>query len=67
MLARDWMASAVMVSAFDSPEITEEGLFRVMAELDSTGLEAGEYELRVSQRDGAGSATVESSRRFRVR
>lgn len=54
------------VQITSAPETTADGATRLMARLDTTGLAAGEYSIRVSHRSDGGGA-VESSRGFRVR
>jgi hypothetical protein len=55
------------VQIASAPEKTADGALRLMARLDTTGLAAGEYSIRVSHRDQDGGGSVESSRRFRIR
>ena len=55
------------VQIASAPEKTADGAIRLMARLDTTGLTAGEYSIRVSHRDDQGDGVTESSRSFRVR
>jgi len=55
------------VQIASAPEKTADGAIRLMARLDTTGLAAGEYSIRVSHRDDQGDGVTESSRSFRVR
>ena len=50
-----------------APERTETGLLRTMARLDTTGLTAGEYEIRLAHYNELGGQTAASSCRLRVR
>lgn len=49
------------------PERTEDKLYRVMAELDTTGLAPGRYEIRVSHGGGSADPDTSSSRFFEIR
>lgn len=49
------------------PERTDDGLFRVMAELDTTGLVSGEYEIRVGYGGGANGPGSTISRALEIR
>lgn len=56
-----------LVQIASAPESTADGTIRIMARLDTAGLAAGEYWIRVSHREDENGVAVESSRRFRVR
>jgi hypothetical protein len=48
------------------PERTDEGLYRVMASLETTGLPAGEYQIRVVYRGADGGSDAMATRDFEV-
>jgi hypothetical protein len=49
------------------PERSEEGLYKVMAELDTEGLTPGRYEIRISSDSGSDGAATSSSRFIEIR
>lgn len=50
-----------------APERLDEGLYRVMAQLETTDLPEGDYQIRVKYQGGGGGAEIAATRNFKIR